>query len=154
MNNISDIQKKIVEDIQKYGWHVIKVLEDEAAPAFGYSIGLFKTFTHPEILIVGLNLNLIHEIINDIGKDVKSGKIYTSLAFYPHLTGGFECYFTQVKQEFYEQYVGQALWYYDNNSFPLLQCIYPTTKGTYPWEKDSAAGIKDIQPILGEIKLN
>ena len=43
---------KVLSDIEEYGWHVVKVMEDNSGPGFCYSIGLFKTFGHPEIMIV------------------------------------------------------------------------------------------------------
>ena len=154
MSNISDSKKKILNNVAEFGWHVIKVLEDDDGPGFGYSIGLFKTFSHPEILIVGLKLDLIHSIINDIGESIRSGANFTPRSFHSNLIDGFDCYFTQVKPEFYEQYVGQALWYYGNSNFPLIQCIYPTVKGIYPWQEAWPENIKDLQPILGETESN
>jgi hypothetical protein len=154
MSNISGIKKKILNDVDEFGWHVIKVLKDETGPGFGYSIGLSKTFNHPEIIIVGLKPDLIHSIINDIGESIKQGTRFPPLYFHSNLIEGFDCYFTLVKPEFYEQYVGQALWYYGNNDFPLIQCIYPSVKGIYPWQEAWPESIKDLQPILGEIELH
>ena len=74
--------ERIRSDIEIFGWHVVKVLEDENGPGFGYSIGLFQTFSHPEILIVGLRLDLIHLLINNIGADIKKGKIFIEGQFY------------------------------------------------------------------------
>lgn len=153
MSKHSINKQKILHDINKFGWHVIKVLEDEDGPGFGYSIGLYETYKHPEIIIIGLKLDHIHSIINDIGESIKEGKNFTPLNFYSDLIEGFDCFFVQVKDEFYEQYVGQALCFYENNNFPLIQCIYPTVKGVYPWEKDWPEKIKNIQPVLGEIHL-
>jgi hypothetical protein len=154
MSNIYGGKKKTIKDIEEFGWHVINVLEDDKGPGFGYSIGLFKTFGHPEILIVGLKRDLMHSIINNIGESIRKGTIFTPQTFHSNLIVGFDCYFTEVKPEFYEQYVGQALWYYENSNFPLIQCIYPTVKGIYPWQEAWPETITDIQPILGEIKLN
>jgi len=66
-------EKKLVADIEELGWHVLKVLEDDNGPGFVYSVGLFKTFNHPEIIIVGLKLDLAHILINNIGVDIKNG---------------------------------------------------------------------------------
>ena len=65
---------RVAADIQKHGWHVIKVLGDEKSPAFAYSIGLFETFGHSEILMFGFEPGLMHEIINNVGHDIRSGK--------------------------------------------------------------------------------
>ena len=145
--------KKISDDIRDYGWHVIKVLEDESAPGFGYSIGLFETFKHPEIIIVGLKLDLIHLLINNIGEDIKNGLTLVPFSFNSDIIDNFECYISEVKKSHYDKYVGQAQAYYDSDEFPLLQCIYPTLKGVYPWQSDWPEDIKNLQPVLGQIRL-
>jgi hypothetical protein len=38
---------------EDFGWHVIVVPGDERRPSTAYSIGLFKNFGHPEIVIFG-----------------------------------------------------------------------------------------------------
>ena len=47
--------KRVLADIREYGWHVVKVFSRHGGPDFAYSIGIFETFVHPEILIVGLD---------------------------------------------------------------------------------------------------
>jgi hypothetical protein len=68
--------EKLLNDIEKYGWHVVKVMEDDRGPRFAYSVGLYKTYNHPKIIIIGLKLDLAHVLINNIGEDIKNGKIY------------------------------------------------------------------------------
>jgi hypothetical protein len=59
-----DRDKKLVSDIEQVGWHVVMIPEDDEGPSFAYSIGLFQTFGHPEIIICGLGLDLMHQMIN------------------------------------------------------------------------------------------
>jgi hypothetical protein len=143
--------KKFLSDINQYGWHVIKVMEDEKGPGFTYSVGLFKTYNHPEILIVGLKPDLAHILINNIGEDIKSGKTYKSGIFYDDIIENYKCLMITVTQDNYRDYVGFGYWYYKNYNFPLLQCIYPTLKGIYPWESDWPEDIKELQPVLGDL---
>lgn len=123
-------------------------MADDVGPGFGYSIGFYKTFNHPEIIIVGLKLDLIHTLINNIGHDIQNGKVFKSGNFHADIIDGFDCKMLKVSKQFYDLYVGQALWFYENDDFPLLQCIYPTIKGIYPWESNWPEEIKDIQPVL------
>jgi hypothetical protein len=44
-------------DIATYGWHVIKVFEDDEGPSFAFTIGLYKRFGHPELVVFGLPLD-------------------------------------------------------------------------------------------------
>jgi len=145
-------EKKVIDGIRQFGWHIINVTEDENGPGFSYSIGLFKTFNHPEILIVGLKLELSQILINNIGYDIKNGRIYESGQFYDGILDNFKCSMVNVSPDYYKTYVGFGIWYYDNSNFPLMQCIYPTIKGFYPWEKDWPEDLRKLQPILGDIQ--
>lgn len=154
MDSLSHGDNKFLNDIEEYGWNVTKVLEDESGPGFGYSTGLFKTFNHPEIIIIGLKLDLIHSIINGKGEDVKNRKTFLYGNFYSGLIEGFDCYFTSVEKKYYNEYVGYAKWYYKGDDFPLIQCVYPTIKGIYPWQSEWPKEIESLQPVLGEIKID
>jgi hypothetical protein len=150
MAELSKTDKKLLDDVEKYGWHVVKVMEDETGPGFGYSIGFFKTFGHSEIIIVGLGLDLIHSIINGIGEGLREGKSFRSGEFYSGLIEGYDCYFAVVDLKYYHDYVGYCRWFYKGNDFSLLQCIYPTKKNVYPWQGDWPEEISNLQPILAE----
>jgi Domain of unknown function (DUF4262) len=150
---LKQIDEKLANDIEKYGLQVLHVFADETGPGFSYSIGLFETYNHPEILIIGLKQELLHRLINNMAEDIKNGKTYIPLNFYPDILDGFLCYIVKVDADYYDAYVGQAQRYYQEVDFPLIQCIYPTVKGIYPWEKDWPEEIKDLEPILGEVKL-
>ena len=153
MAGLSNSDRKLLDDVEKYGWHVVKVMGDETGQGFDYSIGLFKTFGHPEVIVVGLNLDLIHSIINGIGADLREGKIYQSGGFYSDLIEGYDCYFTTVDVKYYHDYVGYARWFYEGNDFKLLQCVYPTKKNIYPWQDDWPEEISNLQPVLAETGL-
>jgi hypothetical protein len=150
-HNLTKGDKKLLDDIDSHGWHVVKVLEDESGPGFGYSVGLHHTFSHPEILIVGLKLDLIHSMINTIGETIREGGGFKKGNYYSSLIEGFKCYFLEVNPKFYKEYVGYNLWYYRETDFPLLQCVYPTIKGIYPWEAEWPESLNTLQPILGEL---
>ncbi len=68
-----DIDRKLLADIKEYGWHVIAVPEDEEGPAFAYSIGLFHSLQHAEVIVFGLDVRLMHEMINRIGEQFLCG---------------------------------------------------------------------------------
>jgi hypothetical protein len=62
-----DSDRKLLADVQEYGWHIIGVEQDEEGPAFAYSIGLYHTFQHPEAILFGLDVKVMQQIINGIG---------------------------------------------------------------------------------------
>jgi len=129
-------EQKVLDDIREFGQHVLAVAEDDEGPGFVYSIGLFENYAHPEIIIIGLRQELAHLLINNIAFDIKEGKTFTPGEFHEGVLDDFLCYFAAVHPEHYRDFVGWARWYYGGDDFPLVQCIYPTTNGVFPWEKD------------------
>ena len=49
-----DNDRKLLADIERLGWHVIHIFEDESGPGFSFSVGFYYTFQQPEVLIMGL----------------------------------------------------------------------------------------------------
>jgi hypothetical protein len=151
MNKTPDLDKKLLNDIEVYGWHVIKIQEDDLGPSYAHTIGLFHTFSHPEIIIVGLELDTLHFLINRLGDAIREGVVFESGQFYSNIINGVDCYFTTVAPEYYSEYVGYAESFYQGANFPLQQCIYPTISGIYPWQPNWPSELKNLQPILGPI---
>jgi len=150
-SEINSVDQKLLDDVEKYGLHILHILGDEEHPPFSYSIGLFKTFNHPEIIIIGLKQQLSHIIINNIAEDIKNGIAYEPFSWSEDILDNYKCLFIPVDKSNYREYVGYDRWYYNGDDFSLLQCIYPTTKGIYPWEETWPDNIKQLQPLLGPI---
>ena len=148
---IGDEDQKLFDDIEKHGLHVLHILGEEEYPPFSYSVGLYKTYNHPEIIVIGLKQQLAHIIINYIAEDIKNGIKYDPFSWSTDILDNFKCLFIPVNKSNYKEYVGYDRWYYKGDDFPLLQCIYPTTKGIYPWEDAWPDNIKKLQPLLGPI---
>jgi uncharacterized protein DUF4262 len=141
--------RRIVADIKRHGWHVINVLADDSGPAFSYSIGMFRTLGHPEIIMFGLPSDWMHRHINAIGDAVREGARFDGGSTIADLLEGFECVFVRVPVERYPQLVGQALWFYRDASFPLIQCVWPDKQRLYPWQPGFVPELIADQPVMG-----
>jgi len=145
----NDVQQKIVDDIHEYGLHVLSVLEDEEGVDFSYSVGLWRTYGHPEILIIGLGSNISHWIINTIANRIKNrDETMTTDQSYAGFLEGFECLFFEVSKTQCAEFVHMAMWFYEQEEFPVLQLVYPSTEGHFPWEKGASASFQSWQPVL------
>jgi hypothetical protein len=145
------LQQEIKMNIEVYGWHVVKVDDDAVGPSYGYSIGLFEKFNHPEIIIIGPEVDIIHFLINQIGESVMKGVIFQPAYSYSTFIEGAYLRFATVDKKYYPTYVEHAKDYYTNNAFPLLQCLYPDPKGIYPDQATWPEILNAIQPYLGSI---
>jgi len=129
-------EQKALDDVTEYGLHIIHVAEDEIGPCFTYSIGLFENYLHPEVIIIGLKQEVAHATLNNLAYDIKRGKTYTAGEFHEGAVDNFLCYFGDVPKSNYREYVGWARWFYGGDEIPLIQCVYPTVTGVFPWNKN------------------
>src|SRR5919206_474259 len=106
--------EKLFADVAEYGWHVLKIFEKETTPGWAFSIGLYKNFNHPEIVVFGLNDDLMHSIINSIGEEVRAGKRFEIDGLYSDLIEAYSCTFKPVNQVWYHPFLGYANWFYQS----------------------------------------
>jgi len=144
-------ESQVISDIKKYGVHIVQVMEDEEHPRFAYTIGLFENYLHPEVIIIGLKDELTEILLNNIAYDVKNGKTYTANEFHEGVLDDFLCYFGEVPKSEYKDYVGWAIWFYKGDAFPLVQCVYPTVTGIFPWEKNFPEDTKFLAKMITEM---
>ena len=142
--------RKIISD---YGWHVMQVRnrEEEEGPTFSYSTGLWQSFKHPEIIVFGLSSDLEHSIINSVGEDINSGKrTFKSNSYYDGFLEGFKVFMIETQEPVKSEYATWADWYYNREDFPILQCVWPTTSGIWPWDEDADQSLLKAQPLLSK----
>ena len=141
-------EQKAIDDIREHGLHIIHVHDDSQGPGFAYSIGLFENYAHAEIIIIGLKMDLSHRLLNNMAFDIKEGKTFTAGEFHEGVLDDFFCYFGEVPRQHYREFVGWARWFYEGDNFSLVQCVYPTVKGIFPWEKDFPEDTRWNCPLL------
>ncbi len=141
---------KALADIEKYGCHILHVMEDKSVPRFSYSIGIHKKANRPELIVTGLKQELAHWIINEYNSRVRDGEEIEAGQLYSGFLEGFDVIFKPVLQEHYKEYLGWGLWLYGDSEFPVYQLIWPSTKGTWPWDADASCGYRWMVPLLCE----
>jgi len=143
-NTDQDLEEAVAKD----GWYVIKVLDTPETPAWAYSVGLFKTFRHPEIIVFGLDVDLMHFMINTIGEGVQLGKSFEVDERYAELIESYDCTLKPVKAKWYPAFLGFASWFYDGDDYPVRQCFWPDFDSRYPWDSQFDQTLVWAQPLL------
>ncbi len=142
---------QFLADIERVGWNVTMVIRtesDDDGPEWAYSCGLFHTFGHPELLLPGVELNEAAKIINDIGSFIQRGNMLALNREYTEFFANCKCLFRAIDSSQYRDYVGRAIWFYEGEAFPFLQCFWPNKFGRYPWEPETGDWIREAQPFL------
>jgi hypothetical protein len=143
-------ERKVLADVAEFGWHSLNVLEDDGHPPWTFTIGLYETWQHPELIIIGRSRATAHHILNTVATGLDDNHrldlTRTTLELLPHT----QCCFIEVAERYYHDYVGFARWFYRGKHFPLYQIIWPSNDGHYPWSPHAPDSFKEWQPLLGE----
>ncbi len=145
-----DFDHKLLANIARVGWGVIGIPEDDEGPGFAFSVGLYRTHGHPEVILIGLPWDVSYALINDLGASVKDGKRYEADRTYDDLTEGSSTVFITVDREKYREYFGAAMWFYRGKHFPALQWVWPDRAGAFPWSPGQDPSDWQRQPLLGQ----
>lgn len=143
------VTANILKDIEENKVHIAFVESDGYCPRFGYSIGLYKEFNHPELIIIGLNPKSTGAIINNAKDEIEKGTKFIEGVNYPEFLVELPIQFVNVKKEHYPDYLGYAAWHNDNSiNFPTLQLVWPDKDEKFPWELEFNENFKFKQPLL------
>lgn len=144
-------EAKCLADIASHGWHVIQVFDENGElPDFAYSVGLWQTFDHPEVIVFGHNYEWCAGMVNAVGEDVRAGRRFTHGDRDTSFLAPFEVAFLDVLKEHYEEHLGWDRWFYRDDDFPALQCVFQErASNAYPWQDGCTDRGRWMQPILG-----
>lgn len=142
---------RVRADVAEHGWHVIKVFSDgDTGPPFAYTIGLWTTFRHPEVVIFGLNddLDFMHRVLNGIGARIARGERFAHGDRKGKLLPGYLCPFARFPKCAYAEHLGRAIQYHRGTRFGALQCIWPDPKKRLPWDAKVMPPVLRRQPVF------
>ncbi|KAI9025425.1 hypothetical protein DFJ74DRAFT_704925 [Hyaloraphidium curvatum] len=111
---------KLLADVASHGFHVVHVEPNDelGIPRFSFTVGLYHTFGHPELLIRAAEMEVGQAVLTLLAESAKS----TGEAAVP---GGMlleaECGLVEFPGEMYGDYLGYAGWFYGGWEFPVLE---------------------------------
>lgn len=143
-------ETKVVSDVERVGWSVMLIRDEpeKNQPGWAFTIGLFESHGHPEVAIFGLKEESRVNILNWIGENVKKHKPFSAGREHDWVLDGHPCWSREVLKCWYDDLFGWAVWFYGGRDFPVVQCIWPTRDGMYPWQEQPP--YSNPQPLLYE----
>ena len=142
-------EQAIIANVERYGCHIALLDPDNYLPGFAYSIGLFKTYRHPEIICFGMKRDVMGWCINHARDRIRDGEILTTGRLYSGFLEGYDVAFLLVDKAYYQDYLGYAGWFNDNAfDFPALQLVWPDKQHRFPWDDAFNPDWKFKQPLL------
>ena len=141
-------EQKLYADIENFGWTVLLMPETDYLPSFAYTVGLWESYKHPELISFGLTTKTLQLILNDACEIIKSGQIIEINKSYDDFFENSKTEFIKVDNKNIVDYFGNAINYYDSQDFPALQLIWTDRNNNFPWDKDYEEEFKFKQPLL------
>lgn len=144
----NDLLEQAIVNIEKFGLQVIMIASTNYSPSFAYSIGLKRTYNHPEIICFGLPNDLAHQIINDVATMIKNGELIESGKIYFEIFNESQATFLAVDDRNIPDYFGAALNYYETEKFSAFQLVWTDRNDKFPWDENFEAEFIRKQPLL------
>lgn len=137
-------ETSIKNHIQEYGWRFQYVFDAEGLKeSFAYTIGFEESFDHPEIMVFGLDREIMHSLLQEVAVAVKGGaKFQPDQRYTDILSGDFEVIFKPLKSEFYSEYAGVASDYYED-AVRMYVMFWPDKNNVLPTEPGCQLTVQD-----------
>ena len=150
-----ETRNDMLAQIDKYGWFSQGVFDpDGESPDFRYSIGMSKTLGSPEFIVIGVSLELMHNMLWEVFRQVSSGKLVEDGAHLSDLLEGFDCVCKQVHPSHFDSEYFFGLIAYWNRDFEpetrdIYQIVWPgALSGDFPRDDACDPDIIEQQPHL------
>jgi hypothetical protein len=139
-------EASFLEIIDRHGWHIMTVAGNDSNPIFSYSTGLFHSYGHPEVIVLGLgDCDNSQGVISAIGSQVKKGKAFNIDRLYDTILESYKCCFRPVLRDKYSDYMYWMDWFYERESVPVLQCLWPDRDGNFPVDQKCSRIVAEAQ---------
>jgi Domain of unknown function (DUF4262) len=168
----SDVDRRMFRNIKEYGVERMLIggdpdnespsLKDLYNNPFGYTVGLEYTYGQPEVIVIGLDLDLISSMLNSIHEQVMAGLALQDGMLVDELVGGYSCCLKKVEAHSSKRQLGFACWFYGGTDFRVLQVVWPAAHPetsypaavpelaghVFPWTPGASPDFGQAQPIL------
>lgn len=140
---------ELIAEVAQVGWHVVVRPAEGDAPAYAHTVGLFRSFDHPEVLLSGLAPDALRAALYRIGALVRGGALEDPARTHDVLEGR-RLELRRIAPRHYAAWLGTAVWYHGGSRFPALQCVWSDPDGRFPWDPWFPRELRDRQPVLFE----
>lgn len=124
------VQRQILYRLNQHQSYLVSQCDGNENLNHFYSVGLWNSFRHPEIMIIGLPERDGMRLLSDMQNLIKLGQTPTVGS---PLGQGYDCYPVQLEpicdREMIRQFLPMADWFYKGDSFPVLQLLWSNAAG-------------------------
>src|SRR5262245_45695021 len=141
-------QRALLADLASTGVHIAHEDKRGEQPAFAYTVGMWQTFGQPEVIVIGLDDEVAHDLLDNVAEQADAGRAFAAGQQHDGLVHGYPVRFLSVAAEQAAQWLPLVGWAYERSDVPCVQLVYPDKQGRWPWQPDVREGFRRIQPVL------
>ncbi len=143
-----NLRKWLVDTAERHGAAVMQVAGDDEGAPYAFSVGAWRRFGKPEVVVIGLASEVSHAVINTYVRRVGRGERFVPGRLYEGFVAECPVTFERVARQHYPEFLGSALLVYGDEGFPALQLVLSLPGGVFPWQEDAPDGFAEYQPVL------
>lgn len=142
-------EQRSIDMVLQHGWQVMLVSESGACassehdhahdetpsdePDFAYTVGLGHRCGHPELLMSGLDPQLMHRALNEIAGRVMRGRRLAPGQVLEGVLGGVPVVLERVSEQGLRETVIWSGWFHRRTPDALV-VVWPTRSGLFDWQ--------------------
>lgn len=132
--------------VAENGWQT--VVFPPQRPLFGFTIGLTRTFGHPEAFIIGLPPQLMFQILENVAKAVAGGHRFEPGERTELLLEQLSCGLRPVDAAWHGVFLEPLSMFYGAEPLQVLQVVWPDRQGKLPGDDGFDPAFLARQPQL------
>jgi hypothetical protein len=138
----------VLADVADRGFHVEVVPARGDDPAHAFTVGLFRSFDHPEVIVFGPSPLGLEDLVDALAARVRAGERFEEGSVATGILPGRPVVFRRVAARHYPAWLAHAAWYHGGLRFPAVQCVWPDAAGNFPWDRWYPRSLRGQQPVL------
>ena len=140
-------ERRCLEIVRQHGWQVMLVPagDESGEPAFAYTIGLLHQAQHPELVMSGLPLDLMHRVLNELAERVMSGRQFAPGDLVEGALARVALLVEDLTAAGRAETVTWSAWFH-RAQVPARQVVWPDTAGRFAWQRGASDLLDERQP--------
>ncbi|HEX9052080.1 MAG TPA: DUF4262 domain-containing protein [Anaeromyxobacter sp.] len=140
---------RLLADVAQAGFHVVGTAGEEGR-WHAYSVGLFRSWDHPEVAVFGLAPEILQTAVARLGERVRKGERFEHGDVDDAVLDDRAVAFRRIVPRHCAGFLARAVWYHAGVRFPALQAVWADPDGRFPWDRWFPRELRDAQPVLFE----
>lgn len=150
-NAQSGAVRTALADIADQGLHIHHVAETDTVPEHAFTVGMWQTWQHPEVIVFGLPTEALHALLELTADEVDGGRRLVPGEKYDDFLSGYPIHVRAVPRALIARFLPLAGSLNGDAEFEVLQICWPDRRGRWPWDESVHDSVRHLQPILDRL---